>query len=88
MSHFGGATFQITKTTTEKPSLTFDTSFYEEKHGQAPSANAKGTYSFLPPIHLGKRPVECRDMTYSKAKKQCIEWIGERPAYGEFVLIP
>ncbi|MCA9366875.1 hypothetical protein KC887_01255 [Candidatus Kaiserbacteria bacterium] len=73
---------------TEAPPVTFSTAYYEEAHGKPPHHNARGTWRFMPPRHLGKRPFEFYDMTYTEAKKQAVEAIGERPAYGEFVLIP
>jgi hypothetical protein len=72
----------------DAPPVTFNTAYYEDEHGKLPHHNTRGTWRFMPPLHLGRRPFEFVDMTYSEAKKQVIDAIGERPRYGEFVLIP
>ena len=82
------STLKIVDTTDKKPPVTFKTEFYEAQHGKAPTANKKGTWTIHPPHHLGNRPLEFCDMKWGDAKKQTVEWIGERPAYGEFVLAP
>lgn len=73
---------------TKAPPIEFNTTYFVAVHGDEPKPSKKGDYTFQPPRHLGKSPVECIGMTYSKAKKTAIEWIGERPAYGTFVLLP
>ena len=75
-------------TETTAPPVTFNTSYYEQAHGKAPHYNARGTWRFMPPRHLGKRPFEFFEMSYGDAKKQAVDAIGNRPAYGEFILIP
>lgn len=79
---------KYTTIATEAPPVTFNTTYYEQEHGKAPHHNTRGTWRFMPPTHLGKRPLEFLDMTYTDAKKQAIDAIGDRPAYGEFILIP
>lgn len=79
------STYTITET--EAPPVTFNTSYYEASHGKLPHHNTRGVWRFMPPHHLGKRPFEFADMTFGEAKKQAVEAIGDRPAYGEFVLI-
>lgn len=73
---------------TDVPPVTFNTTYYETEHGKPPHFNTRGTWRFMPPSHLGKRPFEFVDMTYGEAKKQAVDAIGERPRYGEFILIP
>lgn len=82
------STFEVIDTTKDAPPLVFNTEYYEAEHGKAPAPNKKGVYRFHPPLHLGKRPIEFHDMSFAEAKKQAIEWIGERGSYGEFVLAP
>lgn len=70
--------------------LPFNEEYYIAEHGEAPHHNKKGDWEFHPPRSCGHYRWVFEGVSYSEAKRQALEKLGDRRVEdGEaFILVP